>query len=319
MKSRGVVVVLAENLKLQVVPELGGRGDPPAHDRYVLLRAVNQVDILRGVGRGNEQNVAATRGKHGDRQKHRRGQCAAAGGPMRLARPAIQLARSLLCGFWWGEHVRVSRLPPARVRQYSCSARHHSKALKEWVRLVIVSQICETMIRMSHLRLAALLLGLSLAVTVAGCCGGAHSHKCDFTSLDSQKDAGSDGPMMCGTLDLPAAHGLLRSRRLRRTSAASRWQTSPWTNCEKPPPVTPSCTVPSDCDAGAVCCLQYATFSTQLPGAHRVHRAVQLRRLRHGSRLPHAEDRFLHAPRRGQTPDMGSTSVPPLSSDLRAD
>jgi hypothetical protein len=32
-------------------------------------------------------------------------------------------------------------------------------------------------------------------------------------------------------------------------------------NCEKPPPVTPSCTVPSDCDGGAVCCLQYATFS----------------------------------------------------------
>lgn len=179
---------------------------------------------------------------------------------MRLARPAIQLARSLLCGFWWGEHVRVSRLPPARVRQYSCSARHHSKALKEWVRLVIVSQICETMIRMSHLRLAALLLGLSLAVTVAGCCGGAHSHKCDFTSLDSQKDAGSDGPMMCGTLTCQQPTVCCLQKIAPYFSCVPLADFT-MDNCEKPPPVTPSCTVPSDCDAGAVCCLQYATFS----------------------------------------------------------
>jgi hypothetical protein len=91
-KVDGMVVVLAKNLKLQVVPERRGRGDPPAHDRYVLLGAVNQFDFLGGIGRGNEQHVAATDRKHGHDQKHRRGQCAAAGGPMRLARPVIQLA-----------------------------------------------------------------------------------------------------------------------------------------------------------------------------------------------------------------------------------
>ena len=29
-------------------------------------------------------------------------------------------------------------------------------------------------------------------------------------------------------------------------------------NCEKPPDTTPSCTMPTDCTGGAVCCIEYA-------------------------------------------------------------
>ena len=152
--------------------------------------------------------------------------------------------------------MQVGRLPPARVRQYSCSARHHFAALKERVRLVIVSQICETMIRMSHLRLAALLLGIALSAAVTGCCGGASSHKCDFTSLDSQKDAGSDGPIMCGTAGVCAAPTVCCAQRIAPYFSCVPLADFGPDQCEKPPPITPMCTMPTDCDAGSVCCAE---------------------------------------------------------------
>jgi hypothetical protein len=132
------------------------------------------------------------------------------------------------------------------------------------VRLVIVSQICETMIRMSRSRSAALLLTLAFSGALAGCCGGAHSHKCDFASLDSQKDGASDGPVMCGTLtcDPPTTVCCLQK-------VAPYYSCVPLADfdlhqCEKPPDVAPECVVPKDCDSGKVCCLQYAAVPPAL-------------------------------------------------------
>ena len=53
------------------------------------------------------------------------------------------------------------------------------------------------MIRMSRAKLAALLF-VSMAVGLGGCCGGAPSHKCDFTPYTSQTDGG-DASAACGT------------------------------------------------------------------------------------------------------------------------
>lgn len=124
------------------------------------------------------------------------------------------------------------------------------------VRLEIVSQICETMIRMSCLTLAPLLLSLAFSGALAGCCGGAHSHKCDFTSLDSQKDAGTDGHMMCGTLDCTTPN-VCCLQKIAPYYSCVPLQDFDLHQCEKPD-VNPQCLVPKDCDSGKVCCLQYA-------------------------------------------------------------
>jgi hypothetical protein len=118
---------------------------------------------------------------------------------------------------------------------------------------VIVSQICETMIRMSRLGSAALFGAvLLLATVVGGCCGGAHSHQCDFTPLDSQ-DSGTDGPPLCGTercttgqvccvVKVPPSAACIDPKDFQRLK------------CEMPP-AQASCFVPSDCQSGQVCCL----------------------------------------------------------------
>jgi hypothetical protein len=125
------------------------------------------------------------------------------------------------------------------------------------VRPVIVSQICGTMIRMSRSRLAALLLALAFSGALTGCCGGAHSHKCDFASLDSQKDGASDGPMMCGTLTCQAPTVCCLQKIAPYFSCVPLEDFGP-DQCEKPPTVAPDCLVPKDCDSGKICCFQTA-------------------------------------------------------------
>ena len=122
---------------------------------------------------------------------------------------------------------------------------------------MIVSQICETMIRMSCSRLTGLVLTVALATALAGCCGGASSHKCDFTPLDSHKDGGSDGPMMCGTLkcDLPT---VCCAQKISPYFSCVNVDQFVQNHCEMPPSVAPDCVVPKDCDSGKICCLQVA-------------------------------------------------------------
>jgi hypothetical protein len=130
----------------------------------------------------------------------------------------------------------------------------------ERVRLMIVSQICESMIRMSRSRLTGLLLALALSAAVAGCCGGAQSHKCDFTPLDSQKDGGSDGPMMCGTAGVcDPASTVCCAQKIPPYFSCVAPADFVQDQCEKPQSVAPDCEVPKDCDSGKICCLQVAT------------------------------------------------------------
>jgi hypothetical protein len=123
---------------------------------------------------------------------------------------------------------------------------------------MIVSQIRESMIRMSRSRLPALLVALALSSALTGCCGGAHSHKCDFTPLDSQKDAGSDGPMMCGTLVCDPPATVCCAQKISPYFSCVPPEDFIQDQCEMPPSVTPDCVVPKDCDSGKICCLQYA-------------------------------------------------------------
>jgi hypothetical protein len=128
----------------------------------------------------------------------------------------------------------------------------------ERVRLMIVSQICESMIRMSRSRLPALLVALALSSALTGCCGGAHSHKCDFTPLDGQKDGGSDGPPMCGTAGMCDPAKVCCVQKISPYFSCVRPEDFIPDQCEKPPSVTPDCVVPKDCDSGKICCFQTA-------------------------------------------------------------
>lgn len=118
----------------------------------------------------------------------------------------------------------------------------------------IVSQFCETMIEMSRMRLGVLALSFSLLGALSGCCGGVHSHKCDFTPLDTPHDAAADHTLLCGselctdgkvccvTVSPPAAHCVVIE------DFASL-------GCMLPPEQQVPCFSPGDCDAGQVCCL----------------------------------------------------------------
>jgi hypothetical protein len=121
---------------------------------------------------------------------------------------------------------------------------------------MIVSQICETMIRMSRSRLLVLLLAVAFSSVLAGCCGGANSHKCDFTPLDSQKDGGSDGPS-CGNLNCTAPT-VCCVQKIPPYFSCVPLEDFTKDQCEMPPSVAPDCVVPKDCDSGKICCLQVA-------------------------------------------------------------
>jgi hypothetical protein len=119
----------------------------------------------------------------------------------------------------------------------------------------------QKMIRVSLSRLAALLLALAVLGALSGCCGGAHSHKCDFTPLDSQKDAGSDGPITCGTAGDCQAPMVCCAQKIAPYFSCVPLEDFGADQCEKPPPSTPSCAMSTDCDGGAVCCLEGAALS----------------------------------------------------------
>jgi hypothetical protein len=129
------------------------------------------------------------------------------------------------------------------------------------------------MIKMSHSKLAALQARLAPLMAVAalsgalgGCCGGAHSHKCDFTPLDSQHDAGSDAPLACGTqVCMPPQVCCLT--KVAPFAQCINIEDFAQDRCESVQGNMPDCTGPSDCDAGMVCCLQTValTVSCQVP------------------------------------------------------
>jgi hypothetical protein len=111
------------------------------------------------------------------------------------------------------------------------------------------------MIELSRLRLGVLALGFSLSAALSGCCGGAHSHKCDFTSwmttTDAGKDSGTplcgsekcnDGQVCCVTVSPPSA------------SCVQPEQFASL-GCMLPPAQQAPCVSPAECDAGQVCCL----------------------------------------------------------------
>lgn len=121
---------------------------------------------------------------------------------------------------------------------------------------VIVSQFCESMIRMSRCSLLVLVLAGALAGLVGGCCGGAPSHKCDFSGLPSQEDSGTDGPIPCATLG-PCMGGtvccLTKIAPYAECIDPKNFQSY---GCETKPPPMPTCTKPSDCTGGNVCCVE---------------------------------------------------------------
>ena len=124
------------------------------------------------------------------------------------------------------------------------------------------------MIEMSRLRLGVLAVVFSFTGALSSCCGGVHSHKCDFTSWMSQQDAGSkDGPMTCGTQVCD------------KTQVCCLKKIAPYASCIDPADfqtdqcestqVKANCLIPEDCDGGGqVCCLDYnaASITCSSPG-----------------------------------------------------
>jgi hypothetical protein len=108
-------------------------------------------------------------------------------------------------------------------------------------------------------RLAALVVVTVLAVAVAGCCGGAHSHKCDFTPLDSHDAGASDAPLACGTQVCKAPQVCCLTK-VAPFAQCIDIQDFAADRCESLPNNMPSCATPKDCDAGMVCCFQVTAF-----------------------------------------------------------
>ena len=107
------------------------------------------------------------------------------------------------------------------------------------------------MIRMSRAKLAALLF-VSVAVGLGGCCGGAPSHKCDFTPYTSQTDGG-DASAACGT-QVCQAPQICCFKKIAPFASCIDPADSVTDDCETMDTSPPGCTSPQDCDGGAVCC-----------------------------------------------------------------
>jgi hypothetical protein len=120
---------------------------------------------------------------------------------------------------------------------------------------MIVSQICETMIKMSQVNCLRVAGAVVLAAVVSGCCGGAPSHKCDFTPPTSQMDAGSDAPFRCGT-EVCMAPQVCCLKKIAPFASCIDVGDYVKDDCEMIQKDPPSCLVPTDCDGGTVCCLQ---------------------------------------------------------------
>ncbi|HVZ88157.1 MAG TPA: hypothetical protein VHG72_14385 [Polyangia bacterium] len=105
---------------------------------------------------------------------------------------------------------------------------------------------------MSQAGLAAL---LAAAWGLAGCCGGAPAHKCDFTPYTSQTDGG-DAAVACGT-QVCQPPQVCCLKKIAPFASCIDPQDYVADDCEMIDTDPPGCTVPQDCDGG-VCCIQYA-------------------------------------------------------------
>ena len=119
---------------------------------------------------------------------------------------------------------------------------------------MILSQFCETMIRMSRNGRYAAWLVAAAIVSLVGCCGGGSTHKCDFTPPPIDAGSGMDAGMNCGNLTCKGGQVCCVITVFPFVSCIdpSQFQSL---GCRKPPPMTAPCLTPHDCDAGAVCCL----------------------------------------------------------------
>jgi hypothetical protein len=91
-----------------------------------------------------------------------------------------------------------------------------------------------------------------VVLAVAGCCGGGTTHKCDFTPPnESGIDAGSDGPMLCGTqlCENGQVCCLTKAPPLANCIDPAKFQEL---HCEK---MDLPCFRPPDCPMGLTCCL----------------------------------------------------------------
>ena len=115
------------------------------------------------------------------------------------------------------------------------------------------------MTKMSCLRLSVLALGFSLAAALSGCCGGVHSHKCDFANPFT-KDAGSDAAPLCGQEKCGTGQVCCVTTSPPSASCIQPEQFASL-GCMLPKGQQAACSSPGDCDAGQVCCLNEAVFS----------------------------------------------------------
>lgn len=127
------------------------------------------------------------------------------------------------------------------------------------VSLAIVPQIWETMIRMSRTDCRVFQTICGLVLVVAGCCGGGPSHKCDFTPPDVPGiDAGSDGPIPCGTEICEGAQVccLKKSPPVAFCIPPTDFVKQ---GCEK---LALPCMLPKDCPRGLSCCFTISDPAT---------------------------------------------------------
>jgi hypothetical protein len=64
--------------------------------------------------------------------------------------------------------------------------------------------------------------------------------------------------MMCGTAGFCQAPKVCCAQKIAPYFSCVPLEDFGPDNCEKPPDITPSCTMPTDCTGGAVCCIEYA-------------------------------------------------------------
>jgi hypothetical protein len=108
----------------------------------------------------------------------------------------------------------------------------------------------KTMIRLSQSRRAAALVLLGVAALLAGCCGGAPSHKCMFIP-PAPPDSGSDAGFPCGT-QVCQSPTVCCFTKIAPFAACVLPQDYKADGCEQ---LENACTAPGDCQPnGLVCC-----------------------------------------------------------------
>jgi hypothetical protein len=114
----------------------------------------------------------------------------------------------------------------------------------------ILARSRKTMIRLSHSRRATALALVWVVAAVAGCCGGAPSHKCMFAPL-APPDAAADASFPCGT-QVCQSPTVCCFTKILPNSACVPPEEYKARGCEQ---MERRCGKPSDCDLGMVCCV----------------------------------------------------------------